>query len=76
MPYGQFKKLLLGFHLVVEVYFGPNLYKFSCKNGSFTDIVFRVSCPFSPVGFVKVFLDPGGDLLKNEMSIIFKPPLS
>ena len=68
MPYGQFKKLLLGFHLVVEVYFGPNLYKFSCKNGSFTDIAFRVSCPFSQVVL--------SDLLKNEMSIIFKPPLS
>ena len=28
VPYGQFKKLLLGFHLAVEVYFGPNLYNF------------------------------------------------
>ena len=42
---GSSRELLLGFNLVFEVYFGPNLYNF-CKNGSFTDIVFRVSCLF------------------------------
>ena len=31
VPYGQFKELLLGFNLVVEVYFGPNLYNFLLK---------------------------------------------
>ena len=73
----------------------------SCKNGSFTDIVFRVSClfrlpvktrlpPYFPSSSLKKpFYFPRldssryfliqvvlSDLLKEEMSIIFKPPLS
>ena len=45
VPYGQFKELLLGFNLIIEVYFGPNLYNFLQK-WVFYWYCFKMSCLF------------------------------